>query len=384
MESDEYDVDDTTYTSIEAEIENREGYSFIDVVAVADFSGTPFYDPLIGQSDNAMVEGEVFYADAVSRHWGNYTEDDDNITVEFMVDMDTTLTPDAYPFSIELTAVIESTLETVTTTLSAVLEINGYGPRIWIEAFTTTEIVAGDYFDLNLTVANDGDSDLRDAWIYIGADGTEFTNWYPICDFIGQIQRENEGYTDNYSYTENFTLDDGTWMYWDNYTEDGVYADSYDWEGAEVTLEALDIDSAKEIIALNLYIEGVYSSPSAVITLMYIGMLAAGDSVVMDYQMLADKDMVDGKPYVINVEVWGIDSEGDSYSMGGYYGADITVKTSTEEYEEYDPVEPNLFMGGMKIMGLALFIIIVIAILFYVLRKVVFPPKKEEPRPPVQ
>jgi len=81
---------------------------------------------------------------------------------------------------------------------------------------------------------------------------------------------------------------------------------------------------------------------------------------------------------MVVVEVYGIDSEGTEYD-GSF---DIIVKTSKDSAASYNPVEMDLFMGGMQMMGLVLFIIIVVAILFYVIRKVVFPPKKEEPKAP--
>ncbi|MFH0815252.1 MAG: hypothetical protein V1934_00320 [Methanobacteriota archaeon] len=362
-----YGTDDTTDIFVNVDIWNLEGYAFIDVIATADFTGTPFYDPMIGQSANRIIPAEQTPWD----YWGPIDSGWDEMDLDFWVDMQTDLTPDKYPFTITLVAIIETTLEEVTTTIPATLVIEGYGPRIWIEAFATSEIKAGNYFDLNLTVTNSGDDDLRDTWAYIGADGVEPAGYLydeVICNVIGQIQRESEEFNGSGDFLgEEFNI-----------------SESYTWDGAEVTLEDLDIDSAKEIVALNLYIDGVYSSPSAVITLLYIGTIAAGESVQVDYQMMADKDMVDGKPYVITVEVWGIDSEGNGYDMGEGYGVDITVKTAKEGAGSYNPVETDYFMGGMQIMGLVLFIIIVIAILFYVLRRVVFPPKKEQPPVPPQ
>jgi len=382
LDSDEY-VDDLTDLWIDVDLENLEGYAFIDIMATADFTGTPFYAPLITDNPNegnAMVQ--VVEADKMIKAWGPYDDVTPSIiTFEFNVDMYVEPVPDMYPFTISLTAIIEETLEQIETTLTGTFSITGYGPRIWIEAFTTSDIEAGNYFDLNLTISNDGDDTLRDAWAYIGADGVEPVEWDIICDIIGQIQRNGE--------TDQLNATGGIWLEPEQMVavNEGGFEESYEWEGAQVTLEDLDIDSAKELIALNLYIEGVYSSPSAVITLIWIGEIAPGESVQVDYQMIADKDMVDGKPYVITVDVWGIDSESDEYDMGGDgygagYGVDITVKTAKDSAGSYDPVEPDLFMGGMQIMGLVLFIIIVVAILFYVIRKVVFPPKKEEPRPP--
>ena len=356
--------EDTTYFMIDVDIYNLEGYSFIDVLAWADFTGTPFYDPIVterdadGMIDYATVNRVIPAEENPTDYWGYAGGSDDELDLAFMVDSQVDLIPDLYPFTVTVTAIIEETLEEVTTTVQGVIEIQGYGPRVYISAFTTSEIEAGNFFDLNMTFSNDGDDDLRDTWVFIAADDTVPAGYLydeVVCNVIGQIQRESEGYTEFEDWSENYT-----------------------WDGAEVTLEDLDIDSAKEIVALNLYLDGVYSSPGAVITLLYIGTIAAGETVNVDFQMMADKDMVDGKPYMVVVEVYGIDSEGTEYDRS----FDIIVKTSKDSAASYNPVEMDLFMGGMQMMGLVLFIIIVVAILFYVIRKVVFPPKKEEPKAP--
>jgi cbb3-type cytochrome oxidase subunit 3 len=127
------------------------------------------------------------------------------------------------------------------------------------------------------------------------------------------------------------------------------------------TLEDLDVDNVREIVEINLYMDGVYSMPGAKITMVKIVDLAPGASFDVTYDMLADKDMVNGKPYAIEVEIWGIDPYGNTYWTGEY----VTVMSSLPG-ESYNPVELNWFDAGLKALALFLFFIIVLAILLFV------------------
>ncbi|MEW5936504.1 MAG: hypothetical protein AB1665_01615 [Candidatus Thermoplasmatota archaeon] len=358
---------DITETEIIASILNEEGYSFIDIMVTADFTGTPFYNPLVTErtTRSRLVEAE----ENPIAGWAPNGVPGDTITTTFVVDVDPNEVPDRYSFILSITAVIENTLETVTTTVIAELSTIAYGPRIYIDAFTTSTITPGQEFTLTLEITNDGDDTLRDAEVFIGADDTDPYPWDVICDFIGQIQRE----ATNDSYSSEYYDPFSGW--YSNYTNTYYY----DWEGTIVTLEQLDIDSAKEIIELNLYMEGVYSSPSAKITLIRIGELAPGETTPVTFTMITDKDMVAGKPYVLDVWIYGIDSEGNDYEEL----REITVRSAETglSYQASQWYEDEVwFDSGLKILGLFLFLIIVLALLAYVVKKLRGGKKKvEEP-----
>ncbi|MBI5001091.1 MAG: hypothetical protein HZB92_06140, partial [Euryarchaeota archaeon] len=327
---------DLTELIIFVNITNDEKYNLVDVMVTADFTGTPFYNPLVTER---ATRGRLINAvQNPTAGWAPNT----SLTVSFIVDEDPTAVPDRYRFSLNITAIIELTLKKTSAIVTPEISTIGYGPRISIEAFTAGDITPGLDFPLTLTIRNDGDDTLRDGWVFINAYSTEFEEWDPICDFIGQIQREN-------------------------YTDAG--SEYYAWDGAEVTLQQLDIDSAKEIIELNLYMNGVYNHPSARITLVRLREpLAPGQTVDVSFTMVTDKDMVKGKPYTIDVYITGKNSEG---ANGTGYTSDlrtITVRTK-ENGQSYQGVEWDWFSDGMKFFGLFLFLVIIIVILLMVFRK---------------
>jgi cbb3-type cytochrome oxidase subunit 3 len=270
------------------------------------------------------------------------------LDVEFTVDTDPNLVPDRYPFSLEITAVIEDTLVVVSVTLDytqgAVLDFAGYGPDIYITAFANEDIVPGKSFDLNLTLENVGDDTLRDVTVMIWTDGTYEYNWNLESSFKEQF--------DWSSVFEDWGSETGGQVTWNgDFPEDMFY-----------TLEDLDVDSVREIVEINLYMDGVYSQPAARIEVIHIIELAPGEVIEdIGFSMIADKDMVNGKPYDFPVMIEGIDSFGDTYSESRW----ISVMTSLPG-KSYNPVELNWFDAGLKALALFLFVIIVLAILMFV------------------
>ena len=197
---------------------------------------------------------------------------------------------------------------------------------------------------------NDGDDMLRDAWVTIAADDTVYYPWAPeLKDFIEMI----------------------------NHNSSQTASTNNTWSAAPVTLKDLDIDSAQEIVALNLYMDGVYSHPGARITYIRLGTLAPGAWVNLTYTMMCDKDMVNGKPYKIDVTWKGKDSSGQ---IGDPSPLTIAVRTS-KAGTSYQAIEMDWFAVGMKVMGLILFIVIVLAVFIFVWKKMMAK-KEEEYHPP--
>jgi hypothetical protein len=327
---------------------NDEMYTFIDITVQADFTGTPWYNPIIGMSGERIVWAKNANPAMMEDEWVPYDDDDDNLLeVSFTVDTDPNMTPDTYPFSLHITAVIEETLEVVEIivdwTQGATIYYKGYGPQIQITAFANTDIVPGQMFNMTMTIQNVGDETLRDIWIWVDSDTTEEYGWGDVIGFQNQF--------DWSSVFEDWGSEAGGQVTWNGeFPEDMFY-----------TLEDLDVDNVREIVEINLYMDGVYSMPGAKITMVKIVDLAPGASFDVTYDMLADKDMVNGKPYAIEVEIWGIDPYGNTYWTGEY----VTVMSSLPG-ESYNPVELNWFDAGLKALALFLFFIIVLAILLFV------------------
>jgi cbb3-type cytochrome oxidase subunit 3 len=275
-----------------------------------------------------------------------------NLVPIFTIDTDSTLVPDRYPFQLEITAVIEETLEVVTVVIDyshgAVVDFAGYGPEIVIQAFTADDIVPGEEFIVYFTIENVGDDTLRDVFIDFQVDGTDEYDWDFEVDFKNQFNWEE------------------VFMHWG---EGG--AGQMTWENAEFpsdmfyTMESLDVDNIREIVEINLYADGVFSDPSATIEVIKIIDLAPGASINVQSAFFADKDMVNGKPYVMQVNIQGVDSDGAGAYVAPGVNRQITVMSSLPG-TSYNPVELDWFDAGIKALGLFLFFIIVLAILLFV------------------
>jgi hypothetical protein len=358
------DKDDIRSEVITVNVQNDEQYAFIDILATADFTGTPFYAPLIdtatGQppapaSRNHVIQAQNAYVQDPLDAWA----EGGVIGLEFRVDTDPTMVPDRYPFSLTITAIIRNTLVEVTTTVIAGAEFDfeGYGPEIVITAFTADDIVPGEHFDLALTIQNLGDDAARDLWVSIPSDGTDEYPWTVEADFKDQFDWSSV-YSNWFEVTGPIDIPD-----------DMFY-----------TVESLDVDNIREIIEINLYMEGVYSEPGSTIEVIKITDLEPGATTTCTFDMIADKDMVNGKPYTIDVSVEGINPDGtDNIGPVFYDSGTQTIEVmSSVAGDSYNPVELNWFGAGMKLMGLFLFFVIVIVILLIVYNKFKGSPKKEE------
>jgi cbb3-type cytochrome oxidase subunit 3 len=326
---------------IEVTIVNDEEYNFIDVMVRANFTATPWYQPIINMRSPwiAAIDANP----AVLQDW----DSGGDLVVTFPVDTDPSFVPDRYPFQLEITAVIEETLEVVTTivdyTQGAVIDFTGYGPDIYVTAFTADDIVPGQPFVLDLTLQNVGDDTLRDVTVMILTEGTEEYDWDLESTFKEQFDWSNT--------FENWGSGTGGQVTWNgDFPEDMFY-----------TLEDLDVDNVREIVEINLYMDGVYSEPSARISIVHILDLAPGATINVVFDMITDKDMVNGKPYDFPVTIDGIGADAEVYHQDRM----ITVQSSLPG-DSYNPVELNWFDAGLKALALFLFFIIVLAILLFV------------------
>ncbi|MFO7619186.1 MAG: hypothetical protein R6W91_05970 [Thermoplasmata archaeon] len=336
--------------TITVNIQNNEKYAFIHVMVRANFTGTPWYMPVINMRNPLVWANNMNEVAPLATAWAAGA----SIAPTFTVDTDPSFVPDRYPFQVEITAVIEETLEIVSVTLDyrhgAVIDLSGYGPRIQIAAFTAEDIVPGKGFDMVLTIENVGDETLRDVFITIPCDDTEV---YDSWDF-------ERDFKDQFDWTEVFS------QWGDSGNGGGVaWTDSEFPSEMFYTMESLDVDNVREIVEINLYADGVYSKPGARIELIRIIDLAPGATFDVTYDMFADKDMVNGKPYTIEVTVHGINNAGSGPYSGDGETFDISVMSSLPG-ESYNPVELNWFDAGLKALALFLFFIIVLAILLFV------------------
>jgi cbb3-type cytochrome oxidase subunit 3 len=139
------------------------------------------------------------------------------------------------------------------------------------------------------------------------------------------------------------------------------------------TMETLDVDNVREIIEINLYMDGVYSMPGSTINFIHIMELAPNTNISVSFEMIADKDMVNGKPYNVVVTMSGIGADGEAYEQ-----VQTLEVLSSLPGDSYNPVELDWFDAGLKLLALVLFFIIVLAILLWVYNKYKGEPEEEE------
>ncbi|MCK4757304.1 MAG: hypothetical protein KAS67_02515, partial [Thermoplasmata archaeon] len=341
---------DIRANSITVNLVNDEQYTFIDVTVRANFNNTPWYNPIINMGDPWVW---AFAANPATPEPTWAPGAGGAFDAEFWVDTDPALIPDRYPFQLEITAVINDTLQQVSVvidyTRGCVIDFTGYGPELIITSFTADEIVPGETFSLELEITNLGDDTARDVFVSIPSDTTEEYDW--------TVPGGEEAFKDQFDWT-------GVFDNWSNASFDNfdIPDDMF------YTMESLDVDNIREIVEINLYMDGVYSMPGSTIMIIKINDLAPGASTNCTFTMIADKDMVNGKPYTINVTITGIDPDnGTAVQIGD--GFQVLEVMSSLPGSSYNPTEVDWFDTGIKALALLLFLIIIIAILLMVFNK---------------
>ncbi len=147
--------------------------------------------------------------------------------------------------------------------------------------------------------------------------------------------------------------------------DDGSYDTEIDKESytkEPVSLMELDIDSAKEIIDLNSYIEESLSSPPPKIWTVYIGELSPGENVTVSFEMMSSKNMQVGKPYQEDIVI----QYKDSYSgKTRTKTRQVTIRTDRSG-ETYTAEESRSSSGGVGQINGIMIIIALVAILLVV------------------
>ncbi|MCK5641020.1 MAG: hypothetical protein KAJ19_09495, partial [Gammaproteobacteria bacterium] len=318
------DKGDITNELFFVDVENMESYTITDWVVTADFSDTPYFYDLYGAASTDIA--------IAAYGWGDYPAMDGDewtpgevLTFYFPVNTDPSWEPGLYPFTIDITGIVQDNLEpfeAIGLYVPATV-FEGYGPEIVVSAFTADDIIPGEEFVVDFTIENVGDDTLRDVFVDFRMDGTEEADWGVESDF--KLQFDWSNIFDDWGTGEGSTLEWNT-----DFPEDMFY-----------TIEDLDIDNVREIYELNLYVDGIYSLPSARIEVIKIVDLAPGAIIDVQSTFMADKDMVNGKPYVFDVDIEGIDSEGNYEN----FECEITVMTSLPG-STYNPVELDWFDAG--------------------------------------
>ncbi len=319
---------------ISSDITNFEMVGYTDLKATLQVGpGTPFWDPL---DHSARTTSNDIADSDTSVNAGGVAE------IWWHVDIDPNAEPGLYTVEIVLSGRNVDTTEYMNTTLTAVVEIRGAGPELMVTGVLTGDVSPGKIFDLNLTITNMGDDTARDVFVILPGDFGY--NWNVIDGFVDSIS----------SYDSSSSWGSSSGYYFNNNSHDRNVSSN------GVTLEQLNINDAKDIVDLALYIEGVFDSPSAQVWLIKIPNLAPGESTNAVFKMMTNINMVKGRPYPIEVATFYT----DSYGNGDMWDNMIVVRTS-------DPGTPyhgqtNSF-AELTSDNVGLLLLIVVFLIFIVL-----------------
>ena len=261
---------------ISSVIHNFEMVDFLELKASLKVgSGTPFFNP----TDHSLtsVENDHVLSNSSISAGGN-------ATMFWHVDVDPNIHPGMYTTYITLSGRNAVTTGYFNTTIPVSVEIRGIGPIPMISSVVTGDVEPGKIFYMNLTIENKGDDTARNVFVMLPGDFG--SNWEVIDGFVDSIS--------SYNYT--------------HYGE----SRSRNVTSNHITLEQLNINDAKDIVGLDLYMRGVYNPPSAEIWLIKTDNLAPGQSLNVSFKMMSNINMVKGKPYEEDVFIRYSDSYGDS------------------------------------------------------------------------
>ncbi len=349
---------DLTYVEIGTNINNYEMVDYSDLRATLHVGpGTPFWNPL--DHEATTVENDIWNSD-------DYVSAGGSAWMTWYVDLNPETMPGIYTVQITVSGRNVDTTMWTNTTIDAVVEVRGFGPELVITSFVTGDIEPGKIFYLNLTVENLGDDTARDVFVTIP--GNVGYSWDVIDGFVSAISSNDNNkmvsVPNGWYYNES-----GYWPGWGwygyEYLEDGSLnkTSSKSTEYSGVTLEQLNISDAKDIVDLALYIEGVFNSPTAQIWVMKADNLAPGESVTLSFRMMTNINLVEGRPYVIDVAINYVDSYGDGPGWM-LETQEITIR-STNPGTPYHAVEA-VETGGISDENLMLLGIILLVILLII------------------
>ena len=370
--------DNLVNVEIYSQIHNFELVQFTELRATLQVGGdTPFWNPL----DHSATTVENDMTDS-----GDSINAGGDANMYWYVDVNPNAAPKTYLVNITLTGRNMDTTEYITTTMQAVVEVRGFGPELVVSSVTTGDITPGKVFYLNLTIQNMGDDTARD--VFVAVPGTTGYNWNVIDGFVSAISSNDNNKVvsvpdGNYvNVTEHVP---GYW-YGAEQVQDGTlnHTQSKDTEYSGVTLQQLNINDAKDIVDLALYIEGVFNSPSPEIWLMKANNVAPGQTITLSFKMQTNVNMVEGRPYVINVVTDYTDSYGNGPS-DKLATQQVVIRTASAGTPYHSMQKETTSFAGLSGDNLGIAILLVL-ILIFIIALIALPAlyggkKKEKPAP---
>ncbi len=296
---------DVTYVEITFEIYNAELVDYKDLVVEMTIGpGTPFFDPANHAATSLMMDAssdttilDDGYADIdftvdVNMAWWQANSQDPNYLLPetYMVDLivDATNNHD------------EVRVENVV--IPAQVNVNGFGPELFANMVTKTTITPGETFTLTISIMNYGDDIAREVDAYLRADWV--TGWSIVDQFVTSIS--------SYGGAGNQPIGDATWGWGNSWSGYSQFNRTNNIKPGDIGVE-----SVPQIVELNDWITRRESPPQGVLLWLHIDRLEPGVSYNFTFEMVSDVNMVEGMVYYKTLDLYFVDSNGETYGPNG-------------------------------------------------------------------
>jgi hypothetical protein len=205
------------------------------------------------------------------------------------------------------------------------MNINGFGPELFASMVTTDGFGdVGDKFTLSVEITNFGDDIAREVDAYLMA---PFVSGWTILD---QFSTSISSYGGSGSAA---SIGDASWgwsqdqwhTYWTTYEQ---------WNRTNnIKPGDVGVDNVPQIVELYDWIKRRESPPQGEIVWMHLDRLGPGETYTFVFDMVSDVNMVEGMVYKVTLDLYYVDSNGNTYGPHGPMGMTITEDIYTPPQE---------------------------------------------------
>lgn len=342
---------DVTYTTIEIILFNREMVDYKDLEVELEVGpNSPFLDPADHTATRLMMHpmsdtdldsedtAEIYFTVDVNAAWWQ-TDAEKPGTHEVRLWVDATNDYDETRFYDQEVMVD--------------VNIDGFGPELFAYGVSYDKITPGKPFTLDISIMNYGDDIARDVNVYLRADFV--SGWSIVDQFVTSIS--------SYEVLGNDNIGDASWGWvsdWDEY----IYFN----RSNEIMPNDLDVDNIPEMVEIYDWIKRRETPPQGVVLWIHLNRLGPGNNHTFTFEMQSDVNMVEGMAYYTTLELYYVDSNGETYGPNDwdydYYTPPQQVLVRTKgEGEKYtakeEPIDPAVVLYAVIFVIIAFIIFII-------------------------
>jgi hypothetical protein len=341
---------DVTNRAITIRLTNKEQIQYKDLFVELECGpGTPFLNPIDHSATTIEMDTLLndwiaasgtrdvnFHVDVNVAWWQDDSEEPGMFVVDIIVDGTNDDTEDR----------IEDTMVPVA------MEIIGFGPELFATAVTYESIDPGDEFQLTITIENFGDDTAREVDAFLRAD---FISGWTIVDQFTTSVGSYGGFGDNPP------VGDASWGWVTDFSQYTQFNRSHDIRPGEI-----GIDSVVDIVELHDWMQRRETPPQGKILWIHLDRLAAGDTHSFVFDMISDVNMVEGMVYIERLDLYYVDSNGETYGPPGSMtnnwieGQQVLIRTGKgDKYTGTDEMDWSVVLYAIIFLIIAFIVFII-------------------------